>query len=88
MVKNNQDNDLNDNKLTNIDNTTVIRNPTSSSEVASKKHVDDSIGEGMIVIFNQTLQNNLIVSVGNDVYILSKDDKKTNHRCSRNQISE
>ena len=33
LVKNNQDNDFNDNKLTNIDSTTVNINPISDDEV-------------------------------------------------------
>ena len=32
LLKNNQDNDLNDNKLTNIDSITVNRNPTSDKK--------------------------------------------------------
>ena len=74
-TKNNQDNDLNDKKLKNIDSITVNRNPTSVDEVSNKKYVDDSIGEGTILRFNQTLQNYLKVSVGNDTYNLNKYDK-------------
>ena len=37
LVKNNQNNDLNDKKLTKIDSITVNWNPTSDNEVASKK---------------------------------------------------
>ena len=33
LVENNQDNDFNDSKLTNIDSITVNRNPTSDDEV-------------------------------------------------------
>ena len=36
LVKNNQDNHLNDNKLTNIDSITVSRNLTSENELANK----------------------------------------------------
>ena len=36
LVKNNQDNDLNDNKLKNIDSITVNRNPTSDDELSKK----------------------------------------------------
>ena len=43
MVKNNQDNDFNDNKLTNIDSITVNRNPTSDNEVANKKYIDNEL---------------------------------------------
>ena len=57
LVKNNQDNDFNDNKLTNSDSITVIRNPSLDNEEANKKHVDDSIGEGNVLRFIQTLEN-------------------------------
>ena len=67
MVKNNQDNDFNDKKLTNIDSITINRNPTSDDKLANKKFVDDSIGKSTIVRFNQTLENYPKVSVGNDI---------------------
>ena len=76
LVKNNQDNDLNDNKLTNLDSITINRNPTSDNEVSNKKHIDDSIAEGILLRFNQTLTNYLKVSVGNDTYNLTKYDKQ------------
>ena len=72
---NDQDNEFDNNKLTNLDNITVNRNPSSDNELSSKKYVDDSIGEGTIVRFNQTLENYLKVSVGNDTYNLTKYDK-------------
>ena len=75
LVKNNQDNDLNDNKLTNLDSVQVNRLPPSDNELESKKHFDESIGEGTLLRFNQTLQNYLKVSVGNDKYNLAKNDK-------------
>ena len=75
LVKNNQDNNLNDKKLTNLDSITVNRNPTSDNEVSNKRYVDDSIGEGTLLRFNQTLTNYLKVSVGNDIYNLTKYDK-------------
>ena len=75
LVKNNQDNDLKDNKLTNFDSVEVNRIPTSDSELASKKYIDDSIGEGTLLRFNKTLENYLKVSVGHDVYHLTKYDK-------------
>ena len=40
-----------------------------------KKYVDDSIGECTRKRFNQTLENYLKVSVGNDTYNLSTYDK-------------
>ena len=75
LVKNNQDNDLKDKKLTNIDSVAVNRKPTSDNELANKKYSDDSIREDTIVRFNQTLESYLKVSVGNDTYNLTKYKK-------------
>ena len=75
LVKNNQDNNLNDKELTNINSITVNNNPTDDNHVSNKKYVDDSIGEGTIVRFNQTLTNYLKVSIGNDIYNLTKYNK-------------
>ena len=72
LVKNNQDNDLNDNKLTNSDSIQVNRNPISDNELTNKKYIDDELDKNTIVRFNQTLQNYLKVSVGNDTYNLAK----------------
>ena len=43
LLKNNQDNDLRNNKLINIDSVTVNRNPSSDNELASKKYIDDEL---------------------------------------------
>ena len=75
LVKNNQDNNFNNNKLTNLDSITINRNPTSDNEVSNKKYIDDSIGEGTLLRFNQTLQNYLKVSLGNVIYNLTKYNK-------------
>ena len=75
LVKNNQDNDLNDNKLINIDSITVNRKPSSDNELANKKYIDDELDKNTVLRFNQTLQNYLKVSVGNDTYNLTKYDK-------------
>ena len=75
IVKNNQDNDLNDNKLTNINSITINSNPTDDNHVSIKKYVDDELDRNTIVRFNQTLQSYLKVSVGNDIYNLTKYDK-------------
>ena len=55
LVKYNQDNDFSDIKLTDIDFITINRNPNLDKEI-SKKNVDDSIGDGTILIFNQTIE--------------------------------
>ena len=75
-VFNDQDIDFDKNKLTNLDSITVIRDPNSDNELANKNYIGDSIGEGTIVRFNQTLVNYLKVSVGNDTYNLTKYDRK------------
>ena len=75
LVKNNQDNDFKDNKLTNLDSITVNRNPTSDNELSNKKYIDDELDKNTIVRFNKTLQNYLKVSVGNDTYNFTKYDK-------------
>ena len=72
LVENNQDNNLNDRKLTNIDSITVNRNPTSDNELSNKKYIDDELDKNTILRFNQTLENYLKVSVGNDTYNLTK----------------
>ena len=75
LVKDNQDNNFNDNKLSNIDTITINRKPTSNIQLTSKNYVDDLIEECTIVRFNQTLSNYLKVSVGNDTYDLTKSNK-------------
>ena len=52
LVRNNQDNDLNDKKITNLDSITVNRNPSLDNELANKKYIDDSIAEGTLLRFN------------------------------------
>ena len=74
-MKNNQHNDLNDNKLTNINSITINNNPTDDNHVSSKKYIDDELDKNTILRFKQTLQNYLKVSVGNDTYNLSKNNK-------------
>ena len=75
LVKNNQDNDFNDNKLTNINSITINKSPTDDNHACNKKYVDDQLDKNTIVRFSQTLDNYLKVSVGNDIYNLTKYDK-------------
>ena len=75
LVKNNQENDFNDNKLTNIHSITINNNPTDDNHVSNKKYVDNELNKNTIVRFNQTLTNYLKVTVGNDTYNLSKYNK-------------
>ena len=43
LVKNNQDNDLNDYKFTNLDSIQVNRNPISDNELSTKKYIDNDL---------------------------------------------
>ena len=69
---------MDNNKLTNLDSITVNINPITETELANKKYVDDSLGGGNFLRLNQTLENYLKVSVGNDVYNLAMYDKIPN----------
>ena len=74
-VFNDQDNEFDNNKLTNLDSVTVSRNPTSDNELANKKYIDDELDKNTVHRFIQTLENYLKVSVGNDKYNLTKYDR-------------
>ena len=52
LVKNNQDNDLNDNKLTNINSITINNDPTDDNHVTNKKYNDDQLDKDTIVRLN------------------------------------
>ena len=75
LVKNNQDNDLNDKKITSINSITFIKNPTDDNHVSNKKCIDDELNKNTVIRFNQTLENYLKVSVGNDTFNLTKYNK-------------
>ena len=75
LVKNNPDNNLNDNKLTNLDSVQVNRNPINDDELSNKKYIDDELDKNTLVRFIQTFQNYLKVSVGNSTYNLNKYGK-------------
>ena len=74
-VYNDQDNEFDKINLIHLDSTTVNTDPCCDNELANKKCVDGSIGQGIVLRFSQTLQNYLKVSVGNDIYNLTKFDK-------------
>ena len=80
LVKNNKNSDFNDKKLTNTDSIAVNRGLSSDNELSNKKYIDDSIGESTLVRFNQTLENCLKVSVGNNTYNLTKNDNIQKYR--------
>ena len=62
-------------KTPNLDSNTVNRNPSSNNEVSIKRYVEALTGEGTLVGFYQRLQNHLKVSLGNDTYNFTKQDK-------------
>ena len=74
-VFNDQGNEFDNKKVTNLDSTTVNWNPYLDNELSNNKNVDDSIEEGTLLRFNQTLQNYLELSVGNDTYNLTRYDR-------------
>ena len=43
LVKNNQDNNFNDNKLTNVNSITINNNTTDDNHVSNKKYIDDEL---------------------------------------------
>ena len=75
LVQNNQDNDLKDNKLTNINSITNNNNPTANNQVANKKYIDDELDKNTVLRFKQTLQKYLKISVGNNIYNLTNYNK-------------
>ena len=75
LVKDIQENDFNDNKLINIDSITVNREPNSDNELPNKKYIDDELHKNTIITLNQTLQNYFKISVDNDTYHLTRNNK-------------
>ena len=57
-----------------MDGFAVIRDQSLDGEPANKEYIDKLIVEGTVVSFNQALQNWLKISVGNEVYNLTKFD--------------
>ena len=72
LVKYNQDNEVNGNKFLNLDSVVVNRKSTSDNELADKNNIDDELDKNIDLSFNQTLENHLKVSVGNNIYNLTK----------------
>ena len=74
-VFNDQENDFDKNKLTNLDSVTVGRDPSSDNELSNEFYNDNELDRNTSLRFNQTLKNDLKVSVGNDNYNFTKYDK-------------
>ena len=64
------------NKITNLENITINRNPFLDEEASNKKYVDDAINNITFLSFNQTLQNYLKVTVGHTEKNLTQNDRK------------
>ena len=62
--------------LANFDSITFNKDSTTDDEVSNKKYFDDELKENTKLRFNQTLENYLKVSAGNDVYNLTEHDEK------------
>ena len=71
---NDQDNEFDNIKLSNLDSVNVNRTSSSDNELANKKYIDDELDKNTVLRYNQTLVNYLKVPVGNDTYNLTKSD--------------
>ena len=69
-----QDNEFDNNKLTNLDSVSVNRNPSSDKELVNKKYLDDQLDKSAVLRFKKTLENYLKIYVGSDTYNLTKYD--------------
>ena len=85
-VFNDQYNAFDNNKLTNLDSFNVTENPASNDELVNKKHLEDELDKSTILRFNLTLENNLKISVENDVLILTKYEKMQITDTSKNNF--
>ena len=74
-IFNDQDNEFDNNKLTNLDSITVTREPILDDELSTKKYFEASIGEGTLLAVDQTLENYLKVTAGNHTNKLTNYDK-------------
>ena len=71
LVKNNQDNDLNDNKLTKINSITINNNPTDDNHVSNKKYIDEELDKNTIVRLNDDSNDRYLqVHINNSPYNL------------------
>ena len=71
LVKNNQDNDFNDNKLTNVNSITINNNPTDNNHVTNKKYIDDQLDKNTILRLNDDSNDRYLkVNINNTAYNL------------------
>ena len=74
-VFNDQNNEFENTKLTNLVSSTVNRIPTLDNELSNKNYIDDELNKDTLLRFSQALKNYVKVSIGNDVYNLTKYDE-------------
>ena len=74
-VFNDQDIGFDNIKLTNSNNITVKRAPSSDNELSKKNYFDNELDKNTSLRCNQTLENYPKVSVGNDTNNLTTYDK-------------
>ena len=71
LVKNNQDNNFNDNKLTNINSITINNNPSDANHVSNKKYIDEELDKNTIVRLNDDSNDRYLqVHINNTAYNL------------------
>ena len=71
LVKNNQDKDFNDNKLTNINSIMTNNNPTDNIHVSNKKYIDDQLDKDTLVRLNDISNDRYLkVNINNLTYNL------------------
>ena len=71
LVKNNQDNDFDNNKLTNINSITINNNPTEDDQVSNKKYIDEELDKDTKVRLNDDSNDRYLqVCINNTPYNL------------------
>ena len=77
IVKNNQDNDFNDNKLTNINSITITNKPSDNNHVSNKKYIDDQLDKSTLVRLNDNSNDKYLkVNINNLTYNVQIYNKK------------
>ena len=90
LVKNNQDNNFNDNKLTNLNSISINNNPIDDHHVSNKKYIDDELYKDTIVRINDDSNDRYLkVNINNSLYNLQIYNKKllTDTTVIKNSIS-
>ena len=72
VVFNDQDNEFDRKKLTKLNSVSVNKIPSSDNELANKKAINDELDKNIVLRYKKTLKNYLKISVGNDIYNLTK----------------